>query len=90
MITQAILGFLFDTINFGLGLLPSGSPPSWITSASTYTGYLWDNAANLGAWIPWGLGATVVASWFASLTIAIAVRIVRFLISISTGGGGAA
>lgn len=90
MITQWLLGFVFDLINFIIGLLPSGTPPAWVASASDYTGVLWDSAAGLGAWIPWGLGATVVGSWFSCLLVAIAVRIVRFVLSISTGGGGAA
>lgn len=90
MITEALMDFFFAIPMLILSLIPQTAAPAWIAQANGYASALWTDAADLGAWIPWGAVAVVVGAWFTAFGIRIVVVILRFLLSLFTGGGGAA
>lgn len=90
MITQWIGEFFSALVNFVLGLLPTVSPPSWLTDGSGYLATIWGYGAGLGAWIPWSLVGVVFAAVLVCIGIGFGIKVVRIVASFATIGGGSA
>lgn len=89
MITQWLLSFFFSLFQSIISLIPTTDPPAWVSSMSGYASTFWTDASDLGAWIPWATVSTVVTAWFVAFGVRIVVVVVRFTVSLFTGGGGA-
>jgi len=90
MIGEALIRFFTSFVNFFIDLLPTTDAPSWLTSASSYLTVVWSYGAGLGAWIPWPIVGTVVASVLVCVGIGFAIKVARIVASFMTLGGGGA
>jgi hypothetical protein len=71
-----------------LGLLPSWSAPSFLTSLSSGLASIAGYTASTSAWIPWQAVAIAVPILVAAASAALLVKGVRMVLSLFTGGGG--
>jgi hypothetical protein len=89
MITASILWLAASLFQLVVSLIPVGDPPAWWGDLAGYLGTIWGYCDQLGAWIPWSLAGTVVGAILDCLLVAMGIRVVRILLSLFTGGGGA-
>lgn len=91
MIFEAILNLLTSLITLLLSALPELTIPTWYTDdflpfwTSTISG-----VSGFRAWFPFDAIGTAVAVLSSTFAITVAIRIVRMVISLFTGGGGSA
>lgn len=90
MITQAVIDVFSRVAAFLVGLLPSWSAPSWLTTSSNVLTDAVHSIALYSGWLP--LQAIGLAAGFllGCSTIALGIRLTRIGISLFTGGGGSA
>jgi uncharacterized membrane protein len=90
LITQfLIVGFL-SLVGLVLGLFPVWSVPSWMDSVVSAAESLTSSVADFAWLMPvreLGVGLMLVV---ASLTVALAIRVIRIVASFLTAGGGGA
>lgn len=90
MISEALIRFFMGFLNWFLGLLPTANAPSWMVNASGYLATVWSYGAGLGAWIPWSMVGTVLASVLVCVGIGFGIKVARIVASFMTLGGGGA
>lgn len=90
MIVEAVVTVFVGLVNFITGLLPSMDPPAWLSSGDGLMGTVWGYGAGLGAWVPWSLAGTVLASALACAASGFVIKVVRIVASFFTAGGGSA
>lgn len=90
MITHLFLSAISGLATWVIGLMPTWSLPSWVSStASTITGWL-SGLGALGYFVPLGPLAACLALVLGAYTIGFTIRVLRIGYSMVTGGGGAA
>lgn len=82
--------FWTEFLGWMVSLLPSYDVPAWLSSSSSYMSNLWTYGYGLGAWIPWPLVGTVLASVLACVLIGFGIKVARIVASFMTLGGGGA
>lgn len=89
MITEWFIGIGKTLALWVLSLFPTGwEVPSWLTTASDWLAGIVVQGQNLGAWIPWALMLTVLASTIALWGGGLLLKFVRWLVGwIPTMGG---
>ncbi|MGB7982874.1 MAG: hypothetical protein WCF36_18990 [Candidatus Nanopelagicales bacterium] len=88
MITGTLLGMLAGLWEWVIGGIPAPSPESWMSSVGSAIGWVADTLGGMGAWIPFGVLAGVLATLTVVWGSAVAVRIGLRVLSLFTGGGG--
>lgn len=95
MIVEAVINVLVALVSGILSLVPDFEAPSWLTGSGSGTlgGYANTVGQAMGKAEPWlpldalGYAVTIVV---AAVAFSVAVRVVRILLSLFTGGGGGA
>lgn len=90
MITEAVLWVFSRLIAFLVGLFPSWTAPSWLTTSTSVLADAVGKIGMLSGWVPVQAVGTVVAFMLACSGIALALRFSRIGLSVFTGGGGSA
>lgn len=90
MVVEWFIKGMVAVISFGLGLLPTSNPPSWLTGRDSNIASILQGAAGLGAWVPLSLGATIATAVLACAVIGFAIKITRIVLSLFSAGGGSA
>lgn len=96
MVVDAILTVLLAPLAWLLGLLPSWTPPDWLVGQAGCNKTLLEcHAFDVGqyagaaqGWVPIQEVVVVVQAVFLALGVALAIRLVRMVVSAVTGGGG--
>lgn len=94
MITDLIIGVLLAPIRWVLDVIPAVPWPSWFQKSGTGTvvdvvGGWGSHLGTINGWFPVGSFLDALSIVFVVAGIAVTIRIVRMLISVLTGGGGA-
>lgn len=91
MVTEIVIGAVLGAVRFILDMLPIVTVPGWVqpggvldSVASTIS----SKAAAFGYWVPLDDVATAGTLLLAVVGVSLAVRSVRIVISLFTGGGG--
>lgn len=90
MITEAIIWVFSRLVAFLVSLIPSWTPPDWFTTATAWLSSGLSSVAGYANWMPLEAIGVGVGFLMACSAIALAVRLGRMLLSVSTGGGGSA
>lgn len=90
MIFEAFVDLFFGLADLILSALGNLEAPAWLVGLAGQMDQLVSAGASLGVWVPWPALAACIASVLACFAISFAVRIVRVLLSLVTGGGGSA
>jgi hypothetical protein len=90
MIVEAFLGLLFGLFSFVGDLMPEMEVPAFVGSIAGLVGTITGAMAPLGMWIPFGAAGTATTAVLVAIGVAVAVKIVRIVLSLFTGGGGSA
>ncbi len=99
MITDAVLTVIFAPIIFVLNLIPEinlgpmfssavASSSGAITSIGQAAFFLGDHFSDLGQWTNVSLAVTVMTAVATAWAFYLAVKVLRLLLSLVTGGGG--
>lgn len=88
MIVQWFVQALCALFSDVLSLLPSWSAPSFLADIASGITTIGSFTASTSAWIPWGAMAIGIPVLVACSTAALAIKGVRMLLSLTTGGGG--
>ncbi len=90
MIVEAILDALQTVLRWIIGLIPSWSPPSWLTDSTISNGVtgITSKVGVMGAWFPFALFLTVGAAVLAFHTAWDVVGLILRLYGRIRGGGG--
>jgi len=89
MITGTILTMLAYIGSSLLGILPHISVPSWLADNGSVA-KVFQAAGSMGAWFPVALVTTILASLLVIWAASFAIKTVRIVVSVLTGGGGSA
>lgn len=90
MIVEAIFNVVGAFLAFVVGLFPTRDPASWVSSMGPAIQTVWNAAAGMGAWIPWSNVSAVVQAVIGAMLTGLAIRLIRVVLSLFTGGGGSA
>jgi hypothetical protein len=93
VIVDAILGLLVGLLRGLLALLPSVPWPDWLVGDGTGTlrgsvTALAGSLSGFGAWLPLDVFVVVLQGAAGVVAAALVVRVVRFVLSVVTLGGG--
>lgn len=89
MITQWLIDFWYALLGYVVSWFPTTPPPGWLDDGALLLDQVLAYGAGLGAWLPWGLVATVFSAVMMCLGVALVAHIVRIVASYATLGGGA-
>ena len=89
MIPDLIFGAIASAVAFLVSLFPSFTLPSWLSSLPAQAAAIGDAGSGFGAWLPLSALTTVLEVVVTMLPVALAVVVVRKIVSHVTGGGGA-
>lgn len=90
MIIEALISMLAALVSFIGSLFPDIETPGWMTSIAGHVSTVTGLMAPLGNWVPFGAAGNAVALVLVAIGAAAAVRLIRVLVSLFTGGGGSA
>jgi hypothetical protein len=95
VIVQWFLAAVFGVLEFFIGLLPGWEWPDWLvgSGSGTLAGFAASLAGGMGdvsSWLPISIVGGCITAIGGALLFAVAVRIVRMVLSFLSGGGGGA
>lgn len=90
MITQQLIDWLMWSVAWLIDLLPDFDLPDWYGTAVNFWANTIASAASLDAWVNLGAVYNAAILVFASIGIAIAIKVGRIALSFLTLGGGSA
>jgi hypothetical protein len=90
VITEAIIWVFAHLCSFLIGLLPSWTEPTWLTTSVDTLASAVQNIAMLSGWVPVQAIGIVVAFILVCSGVAMGLKFGRMVLSLATGGGGSA
>lgn len=90
VITEAIIWVFSRLVAFLVGLIPGWSPPTWFFDAQRFLANGLEDVAGYALWMPLPAIGAGIAFMLVCSGIALAIRLGRMLLSVTTGGGGSA
>lgn len=89
MIVDAFLDIMATTFATLLGALAVPQPPSWMSSTITGLRAAFEGIYEFSYWLPVGFLAPALLAVFAANAMGFSISVLRMVVSIATGGGGA-
>lgn len=88
MITEWLIDMALAVVDWFVSLFGDATVPDWLTGVSGWISDLLQNAAGLGAWIPFVLLATVAGSVFGTWLVLWIVKAIRWIWGLTPLSGG--
>lgn len=88
MITIAIGTFLVHLLDLALGGSQLPGPPGWASTPTGSLGVVFQALGSMGVWFNLPLMALVIGAAFAARMAGLAIKMLRMVLSVLTGGGG--
>lgn len=89
MITDALLAVVAWVVETVTGWMPTVPVPAWLGTVGDGLDTAMSGASSMGAWLPVGLGVTVLSAVLLCVVLGFGIRVVRIIASFLTLGGGA-
>jgi hypothetical protein len=90
VITQWVIDLVAAVWSLLVSAMGTAAAPGWLTGLTGQLDSLVAAGSSMGVWVPWSVFGPALASVVVCAGIAFAVRMVRMLLSLFTGGGGSA
>lgn len=90
MIAEAIIGLIAGLVGAIGSMFPTMESPAFLTTLADKVAVVTDWMAPLGVWVPLGAAGNATQVVLAAAAAAIAIKLIRLVVSLFTGGGGSA
>jgi hypothetical protein len=90
VIVEAFVNLLVGVADLIFSALGHAAAPGFVRNLGGQLSTIVDYSASMGAWVPWSALGVAIGAVMAAHVISLSVKVIRMLLSLFTGGGGAA
>lgn len=90
MISEALIGIIAGLVSAIGGMFPTMETPAFLAGLADKVAVVTGWMAPLGVWVPLNAASTATQVVLTAAAAAIAIKLLRLVVSLFTGGGGSA